>query len=86
MQSSPNVERCRRCKGRAIRGGAPSCIKGYRFKHIRTALQTLPYDTPVCLETSRTLHFPCAATADMDCTARFSVVATYTAVNGRPLL
>ncbi|GIY65275.1 hypothetical protein CEXT_148951 [Caerostris extrusa] len=41
---------------------------------------------PVCLEVSRALHYPCAATADMDCTVCSTVVATAAAVEGRPLL
>ncbi|GIY69680.1 uncharacterized protein CEXT_431681 [Caerostris extrusa] len=47
---------------------------------IRNAFQTLPYDTPVCLETSRALRSPCAVTADMDCTVCSTVVATAAAV------
>ncbi|GFR13555.1 hypothetical protein TNCT_39391 [Trichonephila clavata] len=60
-------------------------LVGIPSKVIRSALQTLPYDTPVCLETSRGLHSPRAATADINCTACSTVVATAAAVEGVPL-
>ena len=53
---------------------------------IRFALQTHPYDTLVCLKSSRTLHSPRAETADMNCTVCSTVVATAANAEGHPLL
>ncbi|GFT09483.1 hypothetical protein NPIL_220301 [Nephila pilipes] len=51
-----------------------------------SVLQTLPYDTSVCLETSRALHSSCAETSDMDFIVYSTVWETLDDDEGRPLL
>ncbi|GFV31124.1 hypothetical protein TNCV_4314491 [Trichonephila clavipes] len=72
------------------RGGTESSLNVKTRDRVRLPSQsysqcspdTLPYDTSICLQTSRGLHYSYAEIADMDS----SICSTVVAVEGRPLL